>query len=170
MFTSQKETLNHSNWSTEQRIRCHCRSWSHRDQQPRHPSTPSLHAAPRLCRLLSANPRRLTPPDREGASLYKSSLRNKRRYHLSLSLFLPTPPPPPSTPRKLCYHGYARGWSLIGGVCCDAASRWCSPPDWLPFSVHIVLQRWARIGSPCLFSDCTSSSKLWTDNTAICVQ
>lgn len=144
-----------------QRLRGHCRSWSHRDQQPRLPP-------PHPCaRLPSANPHRLTrPPDWEGASLFKSSLWNKRRNRFSLSFSLSStssfssslihlcsvfPLFPHHHPllavstssglRKLCYHGDAWGWSPIGGVCCDAAGRWCSPPDRPPAQRTSFLQR-----------------------------
>lgn len=115
------------------------------------PGIPALRSFPLPSAVSQSLPAH--PPDREGASLFKSSLWNKRRYRFSPSL---SPPPlpsllPPSTSalfslhppplavstssglRKLCYHGDAWGWGLIGGLCCDAASRWCSPPDWLPF-------------------------------------
>lgn len=82
-------------------------------------------------------------PLRLRASLPKFSQWNKSCYRFSVSL-LPHPPlllfcSPSSAVstslglRKLCYHGDAWGCGPIGGFCCDAASRQCGPPDWLPF-------------------------------------
>lgn len=124
------------------------------DPGPKESSSPGIlppHPCTRCC-LLSASPHQLAPPPLIGNEprFFKSSPWNKRRYRFSLS---PPPLPPllsPSTSvlfslfshlavstslrlRKLCYHGDAWGWGLIGGVCCDAASWWCSPPDWVPF-------------------------------------
>lgn len=144
MCTSQKETPHHSHPTAplSRGLGAIADPSPIREQQPKNPSTPSRHSRLSVVELAL--------PDREGASLFKSSLWNKRRYRFSLS-----PPPLPSllststsvlfslsphlagSPslrlRKLCYHGDAWGWGLIGGVCCDAATWWCSPPDWLTF-------------------------------------
>ncbi|KAK9532238.1 hypothetical protein VZT92_009634 [Zoarces viviparus] len=68
-FTSQKDTakLSRPTDPLSAGFRGHRTSWSHRDQQPRHPPTPSLHSAPSsavCCQSIrrQARPPRPSPP------------------------------------------------------------------------------------------------------------